>query len=188
MKLVLDNLTPIGRELVLSNPEMFESEFSDGVDRGLSKAGMVEMMHGTFDSAADMELDYGGPVIKGKSLAAFGLFATYGWDAYVNGDLSLEDARALVRDNYRAPSDSGARQKASENRSSRSVKASRKTSSNCKGKKTNASSRKSVSRNSKPVYKVSQPRKANGQFAKKPRGNASRKSKVSKSGSKGAGR
>jgi len=47
---------------------------------------------------------------------------------------------------------------------------SRKTSSNCKGKKTKTSSRKSVSINSKPVSKVSQPRKANDQFARKPRG------------------
>lgn len=150
MRLVLDNLSPIGRELVLSNPEMFESEFSDGLHRSLSKAEMVEMMHGTFESAADMELDYGGPVIKGNSLAAFGLFADYGWDAYVNGDLSLEDAETLVRDNYRAPSDSGARQKASRNRSSGSVKA---------------------SRNRSPAKRScnEQSRKANGQFSKKTR-------------------
>ena len=139
MRLVLDNLSPIGRELVLSNPEMFESEFSDGLHRGLSKSAMVEMMRGTFESAAEMELDYGAPVVKGNSLAAYALFATYGWDTYVNGDLALEDAEALVRDNYRAASGSA-----------------------------KTSRYRSPAKRSATV----QPRKANGQFAKKTKAKA----------------
>lgn len=46
---------------------------------------------------------------------------------------------------------------------------SRKASPNRKGRKTNSTSRKSVSGNAKPKSRASQPRKANGQFAKKPR-------------------
>ena len=161
MRFVMDNLTEAGRELVLSNPEMFESEFTDGVDRRLSRSEMIEMIHGTFDSAADMEIDYGDPVVSGGSLDAYKVFAAYGWDAYVNGGLSQQDAEALVRDNYPV---SGNGPKASGNRSSRSVKASGKTKS-AKGR---------GSCNTKPKSKATdQPRRANGQFAEKPRSRTS---------------
>ena len=100
-KLKTGMLETIGKELVTSNPEMFNNEFSDGMSRGLSKADMVKMITGTFQSAAEMELDYGTGIIQDAGgNEAYSLMAAFGYDFYANGDMCREDAKALVNGNW----------------------------------------------------------------------------------------
>ena len=158
-RLNIDILEGIGRELVLSNRELFETEFREGVRRNLTRADMVRRMEILIGSAASIEMKRAEDAISNKGfIEAYRSMAWLGFDLYVNGDMSTEDARALVNANYDAF------------KSKSSAGAKPRGSNACKPKGSKASKPK-TSRNIRPPE---QPRKANGQFAKKPKSKGSK--------------
>ena len=144
-------LEGIGRELVQSNRELFETEFREGMRRNLTKTELVRRMEILIGSAASIEMKQAENSISHKgSMEFYQSMAWLGFDLYVNGDMSTEDARALVNANYDA-----FKQKVFAGAKPRGSNA-------CKPK------------GSKSVKASQQPRKRNGQFAKKPKAKTSK--------------
>lgn len=120
-KLDFGQLDGIGYYLVLNNLDMFEDEFKDGIRRGMSKKDMIGMITGTFQAAAEMDLNYGFDIVANEgSMESYAYMAELGYELYVNGDKAARDARALVSANYDAFKPKGSN--ASKPRSSKGVK------------------------------------------------------------------
>ena len=146
-RLDITMLYGIGQSLAKNHRPIFEDAFADGMRRGFTKLEMIRTITATFEKTAKMDLYQADRFLpKDGSLESYDLMADLGFDLYVNGDMASEDARALVDGNYDA-----FKQKVSAGAKPRGSNA-------CKPK------------NPKSVKASQQPRKKNGQFAKKSKG------------------
>ena len=151
-RLDISMLYGIGQSLAKNHRAMFEDAFADGMRRGFTRSEMIRTITATFEKTAKMDLYQADRFLpKDGSLESYELMADLGFDLYVNGDMASEDAKALVDGNYDA-----FKQKSSAGAKSRS-------SSACRPKA------------SKSVKASNQPRKKNGQFAKKPKSKGARR-------------
>ena len=96
VKLKIGGLDGLGKALVKSNIGMFEDEFQDGIDRGFTKAQMIDMIEGTFLSAAESELSYGYDVVHNEGLDAYDALATLGFQNYEKSKIPRMHASTLV--------------------------------------------------------------------------------------------